>query len=365
MTRLLNYFDLNGDIVQTNINSPRSTAYLASLFYSVNKINNFYVYGSGSNLQSFTNYMDSLGIYNIHIFSESFTSFPLECNRFRTVVGVFVNPPNSFSAISDPIDFICSRGGDLGMLEMLTEPTLNEDGKQRTRLVVEQQLLTLQAAMSRSQVQFLLYETHSVVKSENQEMVEHSVKTFNKTALRKHRGALEHKRLEEEGTTNKFTVGNNFASQGKQKSVIDISPSFNTNRVTKRTGENLNVSADYKKEKLPEVDEFVCVDLPDVCKNQDKCLQNRNNGCFLSLIRRREITRLNAKYLIKSAEKRGLFGNPVGSETIKRKQLVSQEEKQPTTKVDPTEDVKKFASYRNISVITVCVHLCLQVFTFL
>jgi len=76
--------------------------------------------------------MESIGVNNIRLFGDAFTSFPMESNRFRTVVGIFATPPNSFSAISDPIDLICSRGGDLSMLEVLTESEVSDEGRTRS-----------------------------------------------------------------------------------------------------------------------------------------------------------------------------------------------------------------------------------------
>lgn len=36
------------------------------------------------------------------------------------VVAVLATPPNSYSAVTDPIDLVCGRGGDLAMLEVNT-----------------------------------------------------------------------------------------------------------------------------------------------------------------------------------------------------------------------------------------------------
>ncbi|XP_065361983.1 uncharacterized protein LOC135955560 [Calliphora vicina] len=349
MARLLSFFDLNGDILQTHIDSPRSTAYLAALFYSVNQVNNFYVYGSGSNLKRFRKYMEDLCINNIRLFGESFTSFPLESNRFRTVVGIFANPPNSFSAISDPIDLICSRGGDLGMLEILTESSISDDGKQRVSLILEEQLLTLRMAMSRPQIQFLLYQTHSVVNSENQKMVEQTMNIINKTALKKHRDAfLEKKRLEaleEAEAANIPSAAMNANSPRKQKTSVENKPHQNAKSECIMVTVDQNCGIDNDEEvKLPDIDEFICVDLPDLCKNQDNCLRTQDNGCFLSLLQRKDITRLNAKYLIQTAEKRGLFGKAEGSKILKSKQVKSQDfnTDHQNIKVIDDEDVKKY-----------------------
>lgn len=46
-----------------------------------------------------------------------------------------------------------------------------------------------------------------------------------------------------------------------------------------------------------------------MCAYQNKCIQTKSAGaCFLSLIKRKKITRLDEKHLILMAEKRGLFG---------------------------------------------------------
>lgn len=60
---------------------------------------------------------------------------------------------------------------------------------------------------------------------------------------------------------------------------------------------------------IPKTDLFETVDLPDFCLYQDKCINFKEQGCFLALIKRKLITHLDEKYLILMAEKRGLFGD--------------------------------------------------------
>lgn len=108
-----------------------------------------------------------------------------------------MTPPNSYSAISDPIDLICSRGGDLSMLEVLTESEMSDAGKERVIKILEEQRETLRLGMSRPQVQFILYETHSMVDSENATMVNLAIDSVNKSAHAKHvKLYKEKKRLE-------------------------------------------------------------------------------------------------------------------------------------------------------------------------
>lgn len=141
--------------------------------------------------------MKKLGINNIRIYSEQFCRISIESQVLAKVVGIFVTPPNSFSAVSDPIDLICSRGGDLSMLEVLTESEMSDSGKQRVAEILEEQRETLRLAMSRPQVQFILYETHSMVESENEVMVNIAVDSINQAAHARHvKIYKEKKRLE-------------------------------------------------------------------------------------------------------------------------------------------------------------------------
>lgn len=44
---------------------------------------------------------------------------PLVISALDGVVAALATPPNSYSAVTDPIDLVCGRGGDLAMLEVL------------------------------------------------------------------------------------------------------------------------------------------------------------------------------------------------------------------------------------------------------
>lgn len=43
---------------------------------------------------------------------------PVVASALDGVVAVLATPPNSYSAVTDPIDLVCGRGGDLEMLEV-------------------------------------------------------------------------------------------------------------------------------------------------------------------------------------------------------------------------------------------------------
>lgn len=196
-SRLLEYFEVEGDIVQTHLSSPRSVAYLAALFQSNYRVNEIIIFGAGQRLDEYNEYMHKLGINNIRMRSEHFGQVSVQSSMLEKVVGVFITPPNSYSAISDPIDLICSRGGDLSMLEVLTESEMSDSGKERVAKVLEEQRETLRLAMSRPQVQFILYGTHSLVETENNVMVDMAIESVNRVAHARHvKIYKEKKRLE-------------------------------------------------------------------------------------------------------------------------------------------------------------------------
>lgn len=60
---------------------------------------------------------------------------------------------------------------------------------------------------------------------------------------------------------------------------------------------------------MPKSDLFEVIEIPDMCLHQNKCLPTKSNGCYLSLIKRKKVTRLDSKQLIIMAENRKLFGD--------------------------------------------------------
>lgn len=62
-----------------------------------------------------------------------------------------------------------------------------------------------------------------------------------------------------------------------------------------------------------------------MCPHSDSCLAMAEEGCFLALIKRKEISRMDANYMIKMAEARGLFGcapgvrRPTAAERARKK----------------------------------------------
>lgn len=52
---------------------------------------------------------------------------PTVINALDGVVAALATPPNSYSAVTDPIDLVCGRGGDLAMLEVSAKTTKDKN----------------------------------------------------------------------------------------------------------------------------------------------------------------------------------------------------------------------------------------------
>lgn len=442
--RLLGLFDIEGDIVQTHVSSPRSTAYLAALVHQNSRVHAFLAFGAGARLPEYRAYLQALGCHpnsvshtTVRVFAENYCDYSPNAKLFDRVVGVFCTPPNSYSGVTDPIDLICSRGGDLTMLEVLTESEMSDDSKVRVAQILEQQRESLRVTLARPQVQFCLYETHSVVDAENASMVRRAVELMNRCAHVKHVKLYRDRRrleamAEVEGVTvdqlEKLHAMNTPAMAAAKKKLREMelhddarsaaaaaaaasnallmaargveSPAMLTPRVephhqqqhnssssAENSGneDNDNAAADDDEEnadednddkhntdrddtdsdnetlntarskrsqmqhtadqrhnksspspipspylaigndyahpvKVPKTDLFETIPIPDVCAYQDGCLQLTETGCFLSLIKRKRVTRMDEKYLIVMAERRGLFGdtNPAKRPKVKQ-----------------------------------------------
>ncbi|XP_065079450.1 uncharacterized protein LOC135702356 [Ochlerotatus camptorhynchus] len=324
-TNLLEFYELYGDVVQTHISSPRSTAFLASLLVNCKRCRNFIAFGCGNKLNDYRKYMAALGVTNVRLYAESFADVPHGANIIDKVVGIFANPPSSYSAVSDPIDLICSRGGDLSMLEVLSESEMTDKSRQRVAKLLEEQRENLKHAMARPQVQFILYQTHSIVPTENEVMVEKVIEYINQRAYEVHFQAAKERAqaalAEAAGNlvVNRLMMGRQDTSKaGKQEEPVIENDSETDGDSQKPSEEEVEV---------PLSDQFETIEVPDFCPNRDSCLDFVEDGVFLSLIKRKEVTRLDSKYLIKIAEVRGIFGDTNGNEARTNVKVVKRSDK--------------------------------------
>ncbi|KAF2905256.1 hypothetical protein ILUMI_00907 [Ignelater luminosus] len=309
--------ELAGTVVQSHVNSPRTTAYLATLLSQNSKIKNLLVFGAGSRKEEYESYFQELGMTNVSIYSEKLIDIPPDSNCLERAIAVFATPPNSYSAVADPIDLVCSRGGDLSMLEILTESEITEEGKERVARILEEQRKTLKFAMSRPQIQVVLYETHSELEVENDAMVQKALKEINKLAKLKHAALQGKLRVPSSHSDLLMQEVKEINNNENIKLEIIASEDSVVSSASKRHSVASKVSVEsgemfdkmYKDVVVPNCDLFDKPQLPDLCPNSECCLKLQDEGCYLALLQRKEVIRLDNKYMIQMAEVRGLFGS--------------------------------------------------------
>ncbi|PSN54872.1 hypothetical protein C0J52_12418 [Blattella germanica] len=285
--------DLAGNVVQTHINSPRTMAYLANILVDNEKIDNLIAFGAGERKEEYEEYLRELGVTNTEVHAEKFVDISSESEILENVVAVLATPPNTYSGVIDPVDLVCSRGGDLSMLEVLTDTEIGGGSLER--------------------IQVVLYETHSIVSAENSEMVTQLVNEMNNGAREKH--------AEEQG---KPLPSPSFISTSSKKEGSDIGH-FVAGGDTTIPSTNSIISVEI----VPHCDLFELSALPDQSPEDEVCVTMEKEGCYLAYLRRKEIVRLNAKYMINIAESRGLFGGEGSGSKEGKKSAGRQHRKKP------------------------------------
>jgi hypothetical protein len=56
-------------------------------------------------------YLSSLGVSNVYVRCEKFSDLAPDSDILDGAVALLAAPPNSLSAVMDPVDLACSRGG--------------------------------------------------------------------------------------------------------------------------------------------------------------------------------------------------------------------------------------------------------------
>ncbi|KAJ0179214.1 hypothetical protein K1T71_004926 [Dendrolimus kikuchii] len=394
LCRALRVNALRGVVAQTHASSPRCSAYLAAQLRELAavfkaktpsapvtpELGKLVVFGAGDKVDSYVCALRELGIEAseapqsgapVCVLSEPVhCDTPTVISALDGVVAVLATPPNSYSAVTDPIDLVCGRGGDLAMLEILTESEVDVKGKARVQSILEEQKKTLKTLLSKPQIQLILYETHSALEAENQAQVTRAVAEANRLARerhallkKKHRQSSPQKQAAETIVTDSTTsIENTISRTDIDKDEPDdypiselsksrpLSPP-NTNRTRppednvlrkqmdhgesrSRPGTNKarpipemytgdSVPRDPDKDNpdiyVPSCDLFEISTLPTLGNGLDINYILDRDGCYLGLIQRKEITRLDAKYMIRVAEERGLFGPTAAPAAVVRR----------------------------------------------
>ncbi|XP_075235079.1 uncharacterized protein LOC142332517 [Lycorma delicatula] len=301
-------FELSGNVVQTHVSSLPTVAYLANLLATNEQIEALLVFGAGERKNQCEEYLNALGVNNTIIFSENFNKLFLDPNNIlENVVGVLATPPNTNSNVLDPVDLAVSRGGDLNLLQQLTDDTLHDSSD--TGLVVEdiltEQRDTLRVAMSKPQIQFVVYETHSRYDVENSDMAVRVITEMNGYATEKH---LEE--IKKSHSTDEFQQQQESEEHGGVTAAVISTPQTQQpSQVQQSTDDTEELSfRSTPSISVPPCDLFELASLPDLCPESDYCLDTEAHGTYVAVIKRKEITRLDPKYMIQMAESRGLFG---------------------------------------------------------
>ncbi|CAB3372655.1 Hypothetical predicted protein [Cloeon dipterum] len=294
---VLDDFALTGTVIQSHAHSPRTSAYLATQLASCTSNRPLIVFGAGDKKREYENYLHSVGISNVYIRSEKFAELSPDSDILDGAVALLANPPNSLSAVQDPVDLACSSGRNLQLLEdmALAAEDSSEEAKERQELLEEEQRATVRLALSAPQLQVVVFESHSVLPQETRQLLIDEIESANEAAREK--AAISSGPLARSHSIGEDSV---FDKDGDDSSVVNEPLTARSGCSTTVPATDLFEIAPLQPKKQHEVN--------NEDDEVDPCPSFEEDGCFLALLKRQEITRLDAQYMIQIAESRGLFG---------------------------------------------------------
>ncbi|KAK2588890.1 hypothetical protein KPH14_001751 [Odynerus spinipes] len=314
ITRAMRIGRLCGPVVLTHSVAPRHTGYLAELLSGIDGAGRLLAFGTGDRRYEYEAYLKKLGItlQQCRVFSEKYISPPPSVELDRATV-VLATPPSSYIGVKDIVDLVVARDGDTKLLESLTD---TNDEISQSRAVLTEQLATLKYALTRPNVQFLIYEVHSVLPTETTKMVEQVVEYANQMAtekyirenMQKKKSASKEKQGQLSGT--KVSVKNILRTKSRSndervENIATDSPQGDDNGNQREEDET--PSSAYRNINVPKSDLFEILNFNDIYgENSARTLEP---GCFLSIIKRKEMMQFDSLFMIKVAEAKGLFGD--------------------------------------------------------
>ncbi|XP_011299529.1 uncharacterized protein [Fopius arisanus] len=302
LVRAVNKGKLCGPIILTHPIAPRHTGYLAGLFADIEDAGRLLAFGASLQRAEYENYLQELGFTEreVRIFAEKYSEAPGFSEMERATI-VLATPPCSYTGIRDIVDLSVARGGDTDLLESLT--TIDDKSQlERPKRLLAEQLSSLKYALMRPNVQLLIYQVHSVLPSETTEMVEQVVDYANGIATDKY--AKEHTKRRTPKDTSPKSAGRS-SRIGKQSSMHQDSKSRSHEE---EEDEEIAVVTDIH---VPDSDLFEIGRMADLNVDESSVtIPEDENGCYLGLVRRKEMMQFNSLFMIKVAESRGLFGDP-------------------------------------------------------
>lgn len=169
---------LCGPVILTHSIAPRHTGYLIGLLSDIENAGRLLAFGAGKQREKYDIYLKKLGFESkeYKLFSEKYSEAPIFAEMERATV-VLAAPNCSYTGLKDVVDLAVARNGDMDLLETLTN--LNDDSQlERPRQLLAEQFSSLKYALTKPNIQLLVYQTHSVLPSETTEMVEQVINTF-------------------------------------------------------------------------------------------------------------------------------------------------------------------------------------------
>ncbi|XP_026299628.1 uncharacterized protein LOC413907 isoform X3 [Apis mellifera] len=249
-----------GPVILTHSLAPRHTGYLAGLLADIEYAGKLLVFGAGDRRCEYESYLKDLDVtlQQCRVFSEKYVSHlsTIESERATVVLAV---PTCTYTGVRDIVDLAVARGGDVDLLESLTNNYIHNNNnnnnnnkyyknQEQWHSFLSDQMSTLKYALTRPNVQFLIYEVHTILPSETTQMVQEVVDCVNQMAKEKY----------------------------------------------------------FREYPIPDTDLFEVGNIDDIYgQNVSHML---DPGCFLAIIKRKEMMQFDSLFMIKVAESKDLFG---------------------------------------------------------
>ncbi|XP_070158771.1 uncharacterized protein [Polyergus mexicanus] len=310
-----------GPVILTHSIAPRHTGYLAGLLADIEDAGKLLVFGAGDRRCDYEAYLGTLGVtlQQCRIFSEKYVSPPASIELERATV-VLATPPCSYTGIRDIVDLAVARGGDTGLLESLTND-LADETKQPRDLLAEQ-FATLKYALTRPNIQFLIYEVHTILPSETTEMIQQVVEYANRIAtekyIREHPPKRKIASKDDSGKGSKIVRQANRQEQWEDQSQIQHQQTIWIKEEEEEEEEKEEDEALATTDVVvPDSDLFELGSIDEIYGETSERMLDP--GCFVAIIKRKEMMQFDSLFMIKVAESKGLFGDPDKERNPKQK----------------------------------------------
>ncbi|XP_014235604.1 uncharacterized protein LOC106658253 [Trichogramma pretiosum] len=322
LTQAMRAGKLCGPVILTHCLAPRHVGYLAELLRDVEDAGRLLVFGLGEARDAQQGYLEralGLGPERCKLYAEGYAQAPTTPEMERATI-VLAVPPCSYSGVRDVVDLAIARGGDLELLESLTN--LEAESALQPQAHLAEQMATLRHALTRPNVQMLVYEAHTLLPSETTEMIEQAVEHANRLAKDKflrERPLKKKSKLREHPTVK--------PKSAKRMSVMSIdNTSKSLDESAKSEDENTENSTSSTNATIPESDLFEMWPLSQLYEKD--CSRLIDQGSFVLIVKRKEMMQFNSLFMIKVAEAKGVFG-----ESSKQRQQPSPPPKTPDSQM--------------------------------